>query len=92
MVEATFIASGETSTEALQMAASLSLKVLLGADSFVQSKKLDVLCCHSKAAKDLNAVVWYWLKYFLIAQGQPVQVVNNLSQIGCLGTKFSLQS
>ena len=40
MVEATFIASGETSTEALQMAASLSLKVLLGADNFVQSRKV----------------------------------------------------
>ena len=58
MVEATFIASGETSTEALHMAASLSLKVLLGADNFVRSRKLDVFCDNIKDANELNEILW----------------------------------
>ena len=92
MVEATFIASGETSTEALQMAASLSLKVLLGTDNFVRSRKLDVFCDNIKDANELNAILWDMPKYSVIDHGLVGQEENTLVQIGYPGTKFSLKS
>ena len=63
MVEATFIASGKTSLEALEMAASVASEVLLGSSNFIKSKKLDIFCDNIDDANKLNEILWIKPKY-----------------------------
>ena len=92
MVEATFIASGKTSLEALEMAASVASEVLLGSSNFIKSKKLDIFCDNIDDANKLNEILWIKPIYSIIDHDLVNQEFNKLVQIGYTGTKFSLES
>ena len=75
MVEATFIASGNNMKEALNFAASLVNKVIIGELGSLSSNSLDIFCSSIEDANLLNDILWDTPKYSLISHN----LVNNAS-------------
>ena len=57
MVEATFIASGKSMEEAIEFAASLTHKMIVGETSFLKANTLDIYCSSIKEANLLNNIL-----------------------------------
>ena len=92
MVEATFIASGNNMKEALNFAASLVNKVIIGEFDSLSSNSLDIFCSSIEDANLLNDILWDTPKYSLISHNLVNNASSDLVKIGYPGTKFALGS
>ena len=92
MVEATFIASGNSAKDALDMAAVLAVDIMMGEKNFIQANKLDIYCDNIDDANTLDTLLWNNPKYSILDHGLVNNGSDKLIEIGYPGTKFSLKS
>ena len=92
MVEATFIASGNSMEEAIEFAASLTHKMILGDKGFLQADSMDIFCSSIEDANHLNDILWEKPTFSVISHNLANSAENDLVKIGYPGTKFSLGS
>ena len=92
MVEATFIASGNSAKDALDMAAVLAVDIMMGEKNFIQANKLDIYCDNIDDANTLDTLLWNSPKYSILDHGLVNNGSGKLIEIGYPGTKFSLKS
>ena len=92
MVEATFIASGNSAKDALDMAAVLAVDIMMGEKNFILANKLDIYCDNIDDANTLDTLLWNNPKYSILDHGLVNNGSGKLIEIGYPGTKFSLKS
>ena len=92
MVEATFIASGNSMEEAIEFAASLTHKMIVGDKGFLKANSLDIFCSSIEDANHLNDILWEKPTFSVITHNLANSAENDLVKIGYPGTKFSLGS
>ena len=92
MVEATFIASGNSAKDALDMAAVLAVDIMMGEKNFIQANKLDIYCDNIDDANTLDTLLWNNPKYSILDHGLVNNGSGKLIEIGYPGTKFVLGS